>query len=420
MVRPEHGPVRKRDRFRSMLDIELRSVRDRGRCVVVALVLALCSAHTTAPAVSWIGQATAADIPNTVLEDYRRQFEEYARARASYDQTAKEYWAAIAEKRQGRNAKRHSHREILLDDYVLTQPPVYIGPPKPIDPSAPPEGAPPQKYVPVVADFLRAAAEQYSFVPQWPRDELEYKRAYARTAAAAGLTKDQIVRVYAFESGGNGKYDVQAGLEYAKPNAQAISTALGYNQLLCTNSVELMAERGDQFNATLTSKVARLSGEASAMLKKKIAALQRVVTVSRSVPYTWNEHEKLCNTPQGLGIHAMVLDIDIGPLLQTQKLLDSVIFAKGEGLVRPLTGAELEMMNLTGDGNGLDMVMMPVTMRRQVPISNFFTRSGYELNSVANRNSVVENIFAATDAKMDREVKLQGARDMEQVYAGSE
>jgi hypothetical protein len=156
------------------------------------------------------------------------------------------------------------------------------------------------------------------------------------------------------------------------------------------------------------------------MLKKKIVALQRVVTVSRSVPYSWKEHEKLCHTPQGLGIHAMVLDIDIGPLLQTQKLLDSVIFAKGEGLVRPLTGAELEMMNLTGDGNGLDMVMMPVTMRRQVPTSNFFTRSGYELNSVANRNSVVENILAATNAKMDREVNLQGARDMEQVYTKSE
>jgi len=416
MVRPEQGAVRKRERFRSTPDKELGSVRHRGRCVVVTLALALCSAHTTTPAVSWIGQATAADIPNTAMADYRRQYEEYARARASYDKAAKEYWAAIAEKRQGRNAKRHSHREILLDDYVLTQPPVYSGPPKPIDPSAPP----PQKYVPVVVDFLRAAAEQYSFVPQRPRDELEYKRAYARTAAAAGLTKDQIVRVYAFESGGNGKYDVQAGLEYVRPNAQAISTALGYNQLLCTNSVELMAEKGDQFNTTLTSKVARLSGEASAMLKKKIVALQRVVTVSRSVPYTWNEHEKICKTPQGLGIHAMVLAIDIGPLLQTQKLLDSVIFAKGEGLVRPLTGAELEMMNLTGDGNGLDMVMMPVTMRRQVPTSNFFTRSGYELNSVANRNSVVENIFAATNAKMDREVNLQGARDMEQVYGESE
>src|SRR5262249_9773893 len=105
---------------------------------------------------------------------------------------------------------------------------------------------PPRKYVPVVADFLRAAAKEFNFVPQQPRSEMEYKRAYAKPASAAGLTKEQAVRIYAFESGGDGAYDVQAGLEQPKPGAQAISTALGYNQLLATNSVELIAEKGDQ------------------------------------------------------------------------------------------------------------------------------------------------------------------------------
>jgi hypothetical protein len=33
--------------------------------------------------------------------------------------------------------------------------------------------------------------------------------------------------------------------------ARAISTALGYNQLLTTNSVELLAEKGDQFVAEI-------------------------------------------------------------------------------------------------------------------------------------------------------------------------
>jgi hypothetical protein len=106
----------------------------------------------------------------------------------------------------------------------------------------------------VVADLLEAAAREFRFVPQQPQSEIEYKRAYARVAAAAGITKEQAVRIYAFEASGNGRYDVQAGLEYPRPGAQAVSTALGYNQLLSTNSVELLAEKGNQFVATLQAK----------------------------------------------------------------------------------------------------------------------------------------------------------------------
>ena len=60
-----------------------------------------------------------------------------------------------------------------------------------------------------------------------PASELDYKRAYAAVAIAAGLTPQQAVRVYGFESGGNGNFDVQAGLEHPSPTAHAISTALG-------------------------------------------------------------------------------------------------------------------------------------------------------------------------------------------------
>ena len=41
-------------------------------------------------------------------------------------------------------AKRANHEALALDDYVLTQPPVYTGPPKPRDPSKPAEEAPPR------------------------------------------------------------------------------------------------------------------------------------------------------------------------------------------------------------------------------------------------------------------------------------
>jgi hypothetical protein len=240
--------------------------------------------------------------------------------------------------------------------------------------------------------------------------------AYAKVAAEAGLTQAQIVRVYAFESGGNGKYDVQAGLEYQRPNARAISTALGYNQLLNTNSVELMAEKGNNFVSALEKKAASLRGEARTALEAKIDVVRQMINFARSVPDEWSEHEKLANTPQGLGIHAMNLDVDVGPLLQTQKLLDSVVFARNKGLVRELSAAELEMMNLTGDGNGFDMISMPSDIRESVPTSNFFFRGGYERNPVAIRNNTVAKLLAATDAKMDSESRLYGAVELASAY----
>ena len=282
--------------------------------MLAALLLPLTQG-ATAEAAERPAASTSAPSPAAMAE-YRRKFEDYTLARRKYEAEADAYWGSVADKRRLRRAKRRNNQDIVLGDYVLTQPPVYSGPPKPADPSAPPEEAPPRKYVPVVADFLRAAAEQFNFVPQQPRSEMDYKRAYARTASAAGLTKEQAVRIYAFEAGGDGKYDVQAGLEQPKPGAQAISTALGYNQLLATNSVELMAEKGDQF--IRTTKAAGLPDEEKKTLQRKLGVLKSMVAFCRSVPDTWSAHDKLANTPKGLGVHALNLDLDVGPLLQTQ------------------------------------------------------------------------------------------------------
>src|SRR5262249_51634078 len=119
----------------------------------------------------------------------------------------------------------------------------------------------------------------------------------------------------------------------------------------------------------------------------KVDVLRRMIAFARSVPDAWSQHESLANTAKGLGVHALNLDLDVGPMLQTQKLVDSVVFARRKGLSRTLTAAELEMMNLTGDGNGFDMVTMPVSWRDQVPTANFFRPSGYADNPVAQRNS---------------------------------
>lgn len=341
------------------------------------------------------------------MAEYRARLADYNAARAQYQVLAAPYWAQVKARRAARFARRRTHHEITLEDYVLAQPPDYTGPKRPIDPSGPPKGP-----VPVVADFLRHAAQQFGFVPDRPANEIDFKRAYARVASAAGLTRDQAVRVYGFEATGNGRYDVQAGLEFDKPGAIAITTALGYNQLLSTNSVELLAEQGRWLIETLKARAAEASGTKRAALEKKIANLEKMIAFSRSVRDDWTLHEQLAGTPRGLAIHALNLDVDIGPLLQTQKLLTSVVFARQRGYPKPLTAAELEMMNLTGDGNGFDMVAMPQAMREKVPTSNFFTQSGYEHNPVARRNNTVAKLLAATDTVMDRESQLPGAKDL--------
>jgi hypothetical protein len=344
--------------------------------------------------------------------EYNRKVVEYNAARQQYEAEADAYWDLVANNRRARAAKRRNNQGALLQDYVLSQPPVYAGPPRPVDPNAPVEEPAPRKYVPVVTDLLDAAAREFRFVPQQPQSEIEYKRAYARVAAAAGITKEQAVRIYAFESSGNGKYDVQAGLEYPRPGAQAVSTALGYNQLLSTNSVELLAEKGNQFIKTLQAKAAGLSGDAKDALVRKIAVLKAMIAFSRTVPDSWSAHDRLANTSKGLAIHALNLDIDIGPLLQTQKLLDSIVFARKQGYDATLTAAELEMMNLTGDGNGIDMIMMPPAWRERVPTANFFQPGGYARNPIAGRSGVVAKLLATTNTRMDEEIRLQGAKDL--------
>ena len=337
------------------------------------------------------------------------QADQYLRARSAFEEEAAAYWRSVADKRRIRNAKRRDKEPILLSDYVLEQPPVYSGPPRPPGPAVPAEPRRPE--MPVVADFLAAGAEEFGFVPRRPRNEIEFKRGYARAALEAGLTKEQALGVYAFETGGNGSYDTQAGLTGS--GTRAISPALGYNQLLSTNSVGLLAEYGDRLIEMLTREAERLSGPAKQAMQQKVAALRRMVAFSRTVPYQWSEHDRLAKTTRGgLGIHAAVLDLDIGPWLQTRKLVNSVVYARGRGYGRVLTAAELELMNFTGDGNGFDMVTMPVELRRRVPTANFFQQEGYERNPIARRTGVVAALIELIESRMVRPGQADGMRDL--------
>src|SRR5882757_5425056 len=92
----------------------------------------------TLPAATAGAMAQAAS-PQAIAE-YRRKLSEYQQARAAFEREANAYWSSIAEKRRGRNAKRRDRQAITLDDYVPTQPPVYTGPKRPVDPSPTPSG----------------------------------------------------------------------------------------------------------------------------------------------------------------------------------------------------------------------------------------------------------------------------------------
>ena len=353
--------------------------------------------------------------------EYHVKYIAYRKQRDAYEKNASAYWDLVEGKRAERRKKRASGQPVELSDYVLDQPPAYRGPPAPIPPPSPVKRLAKTKKakaepLPVVADFLRHAKARFQFKPKTPATEMDYKRAYARAALAAGISKEQAVRIYGFEAGGNGLYDVQAGLESKRPGAKPISTALGYNQLLIANSIGILAEHGSAMAAKLEELAKAAKPDRRKELARKAATLSRMAKFARGLPYRWSAHVKAAETPKGRALHALNLDIDVGPMLQAQKLLNSVKFLRMKGHERPPSAAELEMMNLMGDGNGFDVVTMPAAIRDKVPTSNFFQRGGYERNPVASRNNVVSALMTAMEKRMEQQATLDGAKQMDAAF----
>ena len=206
-----------------------------------------------------------------------------------------------------------------------------------------------------------------------PTTEREFKRRYAQEALAVGLTKDQVVRIYALETGGHGTYDMQSGVSPLTKQGRPISSALGYAQLLHANSTSELVKHGELFAKRLL-QMAVVPGTPAARseeLRKKAAIVRRMLRSARSVPNEWGAHVRFGGTPAGLGIHALNLDADVGPWLQVLKLkgLKEDAEKAGRG---PLTGSQIELMNLAGPRTGLEM-MTPVG--RTMPTSNFFSEA---------------------------------------------
>jgi hypothetical protein len=348
-------------------------------------------------------------------DQQRREYQVYRAARAQYEAALATYWARVEEKRALRRKKRADGELLVPDDYVLTFPPDYDGP------KASPEVlrileelSKKEEPTPIltVADALESAKSVYDFVPE-RISEREFKRRYAAEALALGLTKDQVVRVYALETGGQGTFDMQAGINPITGKGRAISTALGYAQLLHANSVNELVNHGQSFIERLQAgaKAPGVSAARAAALQHKARVVRKMLANARSVPNVWRDHMRFASTRNGIGIHALNVDADTGPWLQVVKLDGLRELAAKNGL-SALSGAQIELMNLAGPMTGLEM-MQPLAW--DVPTSNFFSRRGYEVNSIVRKRTARE-LLLEIDRRMESGLQKPGSIEFAEVF----
>lgn len=360
----------------------------------------------------------SADLAARLSPEQLRAYRAYLSARAAFDRQFEMYWALIEERKDNRRRKRAASQPMTAADYVAEQPPKYAGPPLPPDvqkviESLQAPGSEPDKPMATVADFLAAARSQFNFAPTITT-ERDFKRRYAMESLHLGLNKLQVVRVYALETGGDGTFDMQAGFHPVTRQGRAISSALGYAQLLGANSVSELVKHGDGFIQRLEAAAAGpgIAAQHVAAWQAKAQTVRRMLAAARSVPNEWSQHRRFAQTPQGLAIHALNLDADIGPWLQSLKLRGIVDTAAKEAGRTSLTGGQLEIMNLAGPRNGLEM-MDP--LGGQMPTANFFEQGGYLRNSIVRERTGAE-LLRALDERMDVNIRKAGAIEFLAVF----
>jgi hypothetical protein len=102
-----------------------------------------------------------------------------------------------------------------------------------------------------------------------------------------------------------------------------------------------------------------------------------MIAFSRSMPNRWSEHDHLAKTAGGFGIPRGCARHRYRATAAGAETCRFIAFClRAKDIRRSLAAAELEVMNLTGDGNGFDIVTMPHEMRARVPTSNFFQQAG--------------------------------------------
>lgn len=388
------------------------------RTLVTALAVAMTAAAT-------IGGAAAAGVQEflaTLTPGEQQEFTAWQAAKTRYERQLDAYWSQIEKKRAGRRAKRSTTKFFSNDDYVWAYPPTYNGPRLSAEldkrwarflaaQEAKPEAPAKPKPIPGLADFLAAAKQHYGFEPG-RISEREFKRRYAVEAISLGLAKEQVVRVYALETGGDGTADMQAGINPITKKGKPISSALGYAQLLHANTIGELVKHGDDFIKRLQRLKAGASDPARIEeLHRKIASLQLMLRTAKSVPNNWYRHVAFAQTAKGYGMHAINLDGDIGPWLQSLKLRGLKDFAARKGVTN-LSGEEIELMNLSGPGTGLEM-MDPTGLTAPTP--NFFARKAYYVNKMVNGKTSAE-LLAEFTKRMDSSSRRPGAIEFAQAF----
>jgi hypothetical protein len=371
------------------------------RALVASIGLTLLAPACLAKAQSPNSEGVARLTP-----EQRLVYDGWRAARSAFDAEYDTYWAAVDARRDGRKKKRAASQPFSASDYIATFPPKYMGPALPdviakalIDPAQPPAPPAPENQLPTVNDYRIAALTEHGFAPE-QTTEIEFKRRYAAEALAIGLSKDQVVRVYALETGGNGTYDMQSGYHPVTRLGKPISSAIGYAQLLSGNSVSELRLHGESFARRLDAMAASdQSGVPwrSASLRRKAGIVRAMVADVKTVPDEWGAHVKFGSTLKGMAIHALNLDADVGPWLQVIKLKGLKETAASEAGRSALSGAEMELMNLAGPRTGLEM-MTP--LGRTIPTPNFFSRGGYERNSVV-RERVASDLLLELGRRME-------------------
>lgn len=379
-----------------------------GLLTAAALLASACASASD-------GDAIAALLA-TVDPATQRELEAYREARAAHEAASQAFWDTVAQKRAERRRKRAAREPITAADYVAGIPPVYAGPQpsKAIQPILAEEAKrDPPKPVLTVADALAAASQIYGFVPE-RIPEAEFKRLYALEALDVGLSPEQVLRVYALETGGIGTADMQSGVNPITGQGKPISTALGYAQLLHANSVSEIVIHGENFARRLQMMATSpgASPERRGVLLAKARVVRAMLAQAKTVPNKWADHVQFAATPAGIGIHALNLDGDVGPWLQVNKLKGIKALAEREG--RPtLTGAELELMNLAGPGTGLEMMGSEAALGASTV--NFFSRLGYERNSIVRGRTSAE-LLTELDRRMDGFMTKPGTVEFAQIF----
>ena len=388
------------------------------RLGLVGVMIVGCVPGTVMPAHAAM---STAEFLGTLSNGEATAFQHWKEARQTHEQELDTYWDKVLAKRELRKKKRVTKVPFETSDFVMTFPPAYNGPKltadlarkyeKFVSDQEKSEPTPPKEMA-TVADYLASAKQVYSFTPE-RLSEKQFKQRYAEEAAAFGLVKEQVVRVYALETGGIGTYDMQAGIHPIKKTGHAISSALGYAQLLDANSVNELSKHGEFFVQRLRDKARNpnVSAARLAALKTKIAVVQKMYAKVKRVPFDWEQHQAFAKTPEGQGIHTLNLDGDIGPMLQAIKLQGLKETAEKAGRTQ-LSGAAMELMNLSGPVTGLEM-MQPAG--EKAPVTNFFARRAYYVNKMVI-GLTGEQLLAELSRRMDADVKSAGSREFAEAF----